>query len=208
MRQNCLLRLDNKMKLKFLGLLGSLFALPVGANVITFNNTVPWYYTFHGASYTESGLTITAPQTDFYSMSGEIPFNFDGTDFGYLVNGNPFVILSAANPFSLQSFNGVSSNINGEVTINGFQGGLEAIFSETYTIYAGQWNLFNFVGWNNLTSVIIAAPKNSGFGFDNITISGVIAPEIANPVIPEPESLALMGLSLPMMASARRRKSA
>jgi hypothetical protein len=210
-----------------LGSLGLGFISTANATVITFDNTAAtlsytsWDLTgngvnnspvwFQNGKYTESGLTIQATGstslfTIDYNYHVSRPSN-NNTDFGYIREGGQSMSLSATNPFSIQSFNAaIFDSAGSSVTLNGFQGGTTAAFTEVFnTLGSNQWSLFNLTGWNNLTSVTITAAGNK-FAFDNITINE--APAVSPNAVPEPESLAMMLLGLPMMAwTARRKKS-
>ncbi len=159
------------------------------ATVINFDNTAPAdSITPFGTngSYAESGFTLTATgNTRLYTFdpvfnpSGAPSQN--GTDFGYFVGGTQSVSLTAASPFSLQSFNAANLNSRpaGNLTLTGHVSGGAILSAVLSTLGGDQWSLFSLTGWNNLTSVDIVAQSDE-VGLDNITV---------NAPVPEPSVL-------------------
>ena len=175
------------------------------AAVVTFNN--PGVILIDPitsvATYTESGFKIQGQAADFLLLGNT------GGGNGFLVGGfqdagpgfpgaGPITLMEAAGGiFSLLSLDLAYFDLGdpaGSLTISGMLNGAQVA---TRSFNLGPLTPINFdTNWARLTQVSFLA--TSGFSLDNINVMAVAA-------VPEPGTLALVGLAAAGLAFTRRR---
>lgn len=150
-----------------------------------------------GTPYNEDGFTLTPTSSASAVFDSAAASDMTGnlTDwFGFAENNIPTLTLTGGgSPFTLNSVLIGPSDIGGglvSMTIVGdLDGGgtVSANFADLNTATVASLN------WGNLVSVSFRTTDDAGL--DNITLN-----------VPEPGTLALLGLSLAGLAAARRRK--
>ena len=147
------------------------------------------------ATYTESGYKIQGQAADFLLLD-------NGAGNGFLVGGFfgavPFSLMAASGgAFSLQSFDLGYYDLGdtpGTLTVSGVLNGAQ-VATGTFNLGAPNTTTFG-ANWARLTQVTFLA--SSGFSLDNINVTAV----------PEPGTLALVGLAAVGLVASRRRTSA
>jgi hypothetical protein len=196
------------MKFKFLkaacaGLILSVSAFS-NAGLITFNGTASdgGYISLPG-SYTEAGFTLTNNSGSNYFVDNDFSTNLNSWDDDVLEFNSPTfsqATLTADGNINfdfssafLGSFNSAAS-----LTFEGFFAGGGSI-TQTLSLGLNTRALFNFTGFNNLSSLVISAPTDGLFALmDDLTVSASS--------VPEPSTLAIFALGIIGLASRRFKK--
>ena len=182
-----------------------LLAVPFAANavIIDFEGVIPAGSSRTGDPifpYTEDGFRLSDVDSGVSNalFGPTYGVNDNGTDIlGWLVRRAFSIASIAADPFDLLSLD--LATLSGEAsttyTITGLLAGGGSI--GTAINATNVWTTFN-LGWTNLTSVVIRAGATNG-AIDNINV-------VAH--VPEPGTLALLGLGMFGIGLARRRRNA
>jgi hypothetical protein len=162
--------------------------------------------------YTESGFIFTNLQNNFGTdgIFGSDIANSNGTaifvfcSYNTGCGTNVFVSLAAADaaPFSLSSIS--AANWQGEAATGSIDlvGHLVGGGTVTASVTAAAgWGTYAIAGFNNLSSVDFYGRTVYAVAMDNLEVN-------ASADVPEPASIALLGLGLAGVAAARRRKKA
>lgn len=184
------------------------------ATVITFDNTAPandfQYYGING-TYTESGYTITATSTtELFTFDPDYNHDYpaqNGTDFLYgekIFATN--LVLSATNPFSLQSFYGAAlANQPGRtINLTGLVSGGGTKTTSFDTTGPDTWSFISLTGWDNLTQVTFSASNAININLDSITVNQAVA--TAPSTAPEPSVFGLFFAGLLGLGWVKNRK--
>ena len=178
------------------------------ATVLNFNNTSTGALSSSG--YTSNGFSFTGSLfligSEGYPDASNYAYN--GSD--YLMYYNPVKLTSSTGAFSLNSidlaqwadFNNVTA-----ATLTGIKVGGGTV-SKVLTLGVGTNNAntsgndfttFALSGFDNLASLTFTRNGSYYMAMDNLVLNA------SSNVVPEPASLALMGLALAGVAAARRR---
>ena len=130
-------------------------------------------------------------------MTSTTVWNYPGANMAHMDSGTAIFKLVSNNDFNLTSVDMVSSGGNGPARFSAYNNGA-LLGSVNFNGNSGT-DVFSslFSGIDEFRVTVIS----QHFTFDNITFTA------AN-TVPEPTSLALVGLSLAALALARKRKSA
>ena len=169
------------------------------ATVVTFDD--PGEITFDGdvATYIEAGYKIQGPALSFQPLD-----DLDNPENGFLLGGVlgevPFTLMAVSGGiFSLFSLDLAFFDLGfgdppGDLTITGFLNGDQEV-SSVFSLVNPATITFDS-NWSRLTQVSFVG--TSGFLLDNIGVEAVAA-------VPEPGTLALVGLAAAGLAFTRRR---
>lgn len=184
------------------------------ASVIDFNNTSGGSYNYISPTYSSGGLTFT-----FNSYAYLIGTDYSGTDqnSGFAINGTDYLMSyqnititkTGGGTFSLNSLDMAPwedySYID-QAVLTGARSGSGSV-SKTVTFASATQNSDNVSG-NDFTNYLLS-------GFDNLTsvtishASGYLAIDNVKfnetSAVPEPSSIALLGLAFAGFAAVRRR---
>jgi hypothetical protein len=162
-------------------------ALSSNAAVMLFGNNSS------GLTYTEAGMTITATSAE--------PVRTNGTWFLDCCDAGPETFsLATGGLFDLQSI--FIGHVDGSdpVVWKGYLGVNELVST---SFNSGQGSTFNFAGFTGLDRVTMSVSgRFTDPNFDNLTF------QAAATQVPEPASLALLGIGLAGLSAMRRRQRA
>lgn len=195
------------MKKMFLGLVGYLLAGTANAVLIDFDslevansnlNYIP------SGEYTEDGFTISGPTMYYAGQSND---EYAGSAGLHLRTSNATISLvdSTASVFSINSI-GLSilnpDGVSPEVTFTGFLLGGGTVTQTFQPLSFGFSDFFFDASFSNLTSISWNQGPYDGDAhqFDNINLNVV--------KVPEPATIALLGLGLAGIGFARRKRPA
>jgi hypothetical protein len=196
------------MKFKFLkaacaGLILSVSAFS-NAGLITFNGTASdGDYTSLPGSYTEAGFTLTNNSGSNYFVDNDFSTNLNSWDddvleFNSLTSSQATLTADGNINFDFSSAFLGSFNSAASLTFEGFFAGGGSI-TQTFSLGLNTRALFNFTGFNNLSSLVISAPTDGMFALmDDLTVSASS--------VPEPSTLAIFALGIIGLASRRFKK--
>jgi hypothetical protein len=196
------------MKFKFLkaacaGLILSVSAFS-NAGLITFNGTASdGDYTSLPGSYTEAGFTLTNNSGSNYFVDNDFSTNLNSWDddvleFNSLTSSQATLTADGNINFDFSSAFLGSFNSAASLTFEGFFAGGGSI-TQTLSLGLNTRALFNFTGFNNLSSLVISAPTDGFYALmDDLTVSASS--------VPEPSTLAIFALGIIGLASRRFKK--
>jgi hypothetical protein len=196
------------MKFKFLktacaGLILSVSAFS-NAGLITFNGTASdGGYTSLPGSYTEAGFTLTNNSGSNYFIDNDYATNLNSWDddvleFNSLTSSQATLTADGNINFDFSSAFLGSFGSAASLTFEGFFAGGGSI-TQTLSLGLNTRALFNFTGFNNLSSLVISAPTDGDYALmDDLTVSASS--------VPEPSTLAIFALGIIGLASRRFKK--
>ncbi|MGE0482682.1 MAG: PEP-CTERM sorting domain-containing protein [Gammaproteobacteria bacterium] len=186
-----------------------LFPFSAGAVVIDFEGVIPQGQTRFGDpifTYSEDGFDLV----DFDSGSANALFappgsqNDNGTDIlGWVSNRSFDIVKAGGGLFSLNAFD--ATNLDpigaaGQFIVTGFLGGGGTV-SATLDSVLNTFTTFTFDNsWTGLSAVRIQNTGMVNGAIDNIVLSATNA-------VPEPATLALLGLAIGGIGCVRRRNA-
>jgi hypothetical protein len=203
-----------KSLIAFLFVAAASLAPAAQATVIDFNNLAGNYLNYIPAntSYTNSGFRFVGASYDYmigaaYSGSDSSPIAYNGTD--YFIAYSDFTISSAtAAPFKVNSLDLVHWHDQQGVTqatLTGHKVGggtvtqvvnVETMVNRT-RVTGNDFTTFALSGFENLSSLTITHNGTYYLAMDNLVVNAAS--------VPEPSSLALLGLAVAGFAFMRRR---
>lgn len=151
------------------------------AGVMTFSSLSNY------SNYTEAGLAMTASTV----------WNYPGSGMAHMDGGVAVFKLTSGDYFNLDSVDMILDGGAGPARFSAYDGGT-LLGSVTVNGNAGHYNFGAL--FDDITEFRISVLDNH-FTFDNLTFSD-------SAVVPEPASLALVGVALVGIGAARRRKAA
>ena len=169
--------------------------------------------------YSEEGFTVTTSSSGVVNFGGCAPACANnGTRNVFIGASGASVAISAVGGgvFSLlgfdigELFQGMPATWSSNIQVTGFLSGGGTFVSSFFLdgVHDGSggavdMQAFSPAGFANLTSATFASLSGGGFTLDNVN---VVAGATTN--VPEPGTLALLGLGLAGLLSARRRRAA
>lgn len=157
------------------------FTAPASATVVDFTGLSNF------SNYTENGMVMTANSV----------WNYPGANMAHMDNGVAIFKLVSNNDFNLTSVDMINDGGNGPAKFSAYNNGM-LLGSNNVNGNQGTYSFGSlFSGIDEFRVSVVS----KHFTFDNINFTA------AN-TVPEPGTLALVGLSLAALALARKRKSA
>ena len=156
-------------------------ATPSSATVVDFTGLTNF------SNYTENGMVMTSNSV----------WNWPGADMAHMDSGVAIFKLVSNNDFNLTSIDMINDGGNGPAKFSAYNNGVLLGFNNVN----GNQGTYSFGSLFSSIDEFRVSLINNHFTFDNINFTA------AN-TVPEPSTLALLGLSLAGLALARKRKSA
>ncbi len=150
------------------------------AGVVTFGSLV------NNTNYTEAGMAMTANSV----------WNWPGAGMAHMDGGTAVFKLTSGADFNLDSVDMIAAGGNGNARFSAYDNGVLLGFVEI----SGNAGHYNFDSTFQIIDEFRVSVLDSHFTFDNLTFSDAGS-------VPEPVSLALVGVALVGVGAARRRKA-